>query len=494
MSRPAGAVGLLVVVGAALRLLGLDAKGFWQDEVATLEVLRADLGGLPPAITDSERAPPLYYLIAWPWTRVFGDGEVGIRSLSALSGVAVIPVAYLAGKELVSRRAGVVAAGLVAVNPLLVWYSQEARVYSLLVLLSGVALYFFARSLKDPRPWPLALWALFSVLAVMTHYFAAFAFAAEAAWLLARAGRRRAVLAASAVPAAAVVALIPLAAAQQGPRAATDWILDLSLPTRVAELGLLLVGVELTHPLALPLGGIAATLAGVGLLLLLTRGSEAERRGALVAGSVAAGTILIPLALVPVGIDVFLYRNMLGVGLALVVVVAAGLGAARAGAIGLAATAALMALSAGIVVATNQDPKYQREAWREAAESLGASRWSRAIVSTPGQPGEGPLRLVYLSDTSRLEGGSAWVEEVDLLALPRRGYGELAAPKLPRVDDRPSPPSPGFTLVERRREEYLLLYRYRAARPWLISYEQLSAAALDQGVEPLVLIQRPGVR
>jgi hypothetical protein len=85
------------------------------------------------------------------------------------------------------------------------------------------------------------------------------------------------------------------------------------------------------------------------------------------------------------------------------------------------------------------------------------------------------------------------VQEIDLLALPRRGYGELAAPALPEVDDRPSPPGRGFRLVERRRGEHLLLYRYRAARPRLLGYEQLSAAALDPGVEPLVLVQRPQV-
>ena len=84
------------------------------------------------AVGFSESAPPLYYALAWLWTQVTGTGEFGLRSLSALAGVATVPVAYLLGAELRGRRAGLVAAALVAVNPMLLWYSQEARAYALL--------------------------------------------------------------------------------------------------------------------------------------------------------------------------------------------------------------------------------------------------------------------------------------------------------------------------------------------------------------------------
>ena len=74
----------------------------------------------------SESAPPLYYVLGWLWVQVAGTGEFGLRSLSALAGIATVPVAYLLGLELRGRRAGILAAALVAVNPMLVWYSQEA--------------------------------------------------------------------------------------------------------------------------------------------------------------------------------------------------------------------------------------------------------------------------------------------------------------------------------------------------------------------------------
>ena len=62
------------------------------------------------AVGFSESAPPLYYALAWLWTQLTGTGEFGLRSLSALAGVATVPVAYLLGAELRDRRAGIVAA------------------------------------------------------------------------------------------------------------------------------------------------------------------------------------------------------------------------------------------------------------------------------------------------------------------------------------------------------------------------------------------------
>jgi mannosyltransferase len=135
----------LTVLGAALRFAFLDAKGFWEDEAVTLLLVRMDFGEMLSSLPDFERTPPLYYALAWAWAKLFGEGEVGMRSLSALLGTATIPVAFRAARELVTPRTALVAAALVAVNPILVWYSQEARSYALLVLLAALSLLYFAR-------------------------------------------------------------------------------------------------------------------------------------------------------------------------------------------------------------------------------------------------------------------------------------------------------------------------------------------------------------
>ena len=137
----------LTALAAALRFSTLGLQSYRHDEAVTAgRVLVSSLSGTMHRVWTGESTPPLYYLLAWAWSRLFGVHEVGLRSLSALFGTATVPVAYLAGRELVGRRTGLAIAAMVAVNPVLVWYSQDARAYALLVLLSAAALFFFLRA------------------------------------------------------------------------------------------------------------------------------------------------------------------------------------------------------------------------------------------------------------------------------------------------------------------------------------------------------------
>ncbi len=173
----------LTALAASLRFSTLGLQSYRHDEAVTAgRVLVSSLSGTMHLVWTSESTPPLYYLVAWLWSHLFGVQEVGLRSLSALFGTATVPVAYLAGRELIGRRTGVAVAAIVAVNPILVWYSQDARAYALLVLLSTAALLFFLRA-RGGAGKDLAWWAAFSALALATHYFAIFPIAIEAAWL-----------------------------------------------------------------------------------------------------------------------------------------------------------------------------------------------------------------------------------------------------------------------------------------------------------------------
>src|SRR3954468_22297828 len=190
----------LVALGAALRFATLGVQSYHHDEIVTASrVLRVGFGHAMDAVGFSESAPPLYYALAWIWTQITGTGPWGLRSLSALAGVATIPVAYLVGCELRGRRTGLVAAALVAVNPMLIWYSQEARAYALLTFFCALSLLYCVQALRvgegvsgrgdgdDKRNF--VLWGVFSALALATHYFAVFPLAAELVLLLRRRGR-----------------------------------------------------------------------------------------------------------------------------------------------------------------------------------------------------------------------------------------------------------------------------------------------------------------
>src|SRR5262249_17759378 len=155
---------------------------------------------------------------AWGWAKAFGTHEVGLRSLSALFGTATVPLAYCIGAELAHRRAGLIAAAIVAVNPMLIWYSQEARSYAVLVFFCAASLLFFVRALRRRGARHLALWPPPSAWALSSHSFAFSAVAIEALWLLiALRSRWRVVFPAVAGVAIVGLALLPLIAAQVNP-------------------------------------------------------------------------------------------------------------------------------------------------------------------------------------------------------------------------------------------------------------------------------------
>src|SRR5881227_915414 len=76
----------VLAIAVALRFSTLGLQSYWSDEAATVDLMRGSFRHLLNAFPESERTPPLYYTVAWLWSRVFGTGEVGLRSLSAIFG------------------------------------------------------------------------------------------------------------------------------------------------------------------------------------------------------------------------------------------------------------------------------------------------------------------------------------------------------------------------------------------------------------------------
>ncbi|HLJ03343.1 MAG TPA: glycosyltransferase family 39 protein, partial [Solirubrobacteraceae bacterium] len=200
----------ILVLAAVLRFVTLGSQSYWFDEAQAAHEFQGSLGSVLHSLYTRETNPPLYFVLGWLWAKVFGTGEVALRSLSALAGVAAVALIYKCGEELVSRRAGLVAAGLAAINPFMIWYSQEAREYMLVAALSAASLLWFARALRTGAGRSVAWWAGCSALALLTHFFAAFLVWPEAAWLL-YVHRRRATLAACGALLAVQAALLPLA-------------------------------------------------------------------------------------------------------------------------------------------------------------------------------------------------------------------------------------------------------------------------------------------
>ena len=216
-------------------------------------------------------------------------------------------------------------------------------------------------------------------------------------------------------PRAGLVAVLasPLPALALTQRTRKYWFLGLPLPRRVNETGhLFLVGFR--PPATSTAFAVAAAAVAVGLVLLAARADAAQRRGALVAAVVGGSAVGVPVALALAGADYVNGRNLIGALVPLLVVVAAGLGARRAGVVGAAATAAIVAVSFSVLDAAQEDRVAQRPGFRQVASVIGPAHGKRAILLEGSRTWARPLGL-YLPRTWWMPRRGATVTEVDVV-------------------------------------------------------------------------------
>jgi hypothetical protein len=500
----------LTLLAAVLRLSTLGLQSFWYDEAFTpVHVLHPSLTATLHAVVHTENSPPLWYLIVWLFSRVLGMGEVALRLPSALAGIAVVPVAWEIGRELAGRRAAIACAALVAVNPLFVWYSQEARAYGLFVLTSALALLFFLRAEREPTPARMAAFAIAGALALLSHYFAVFMLVGMALWLLWQRPLPRATLGALAALALVGLALLPLIVAQGGH--GTQWIGRWALEDRLEAIAQYYLlgpsGEPLGHGIELLVALPFLLAAGFGLWRIAdrptptrgarargARGSRAEpvtaipadagahadreaparapegdrdgppvgpgetprtpERAAAIAALVAGCGVLIPVVLVFFGADYLAPRNLVGAMVpltALIVVLALAPQAGRAGGV-LLAVGAIGSLAISIDVALS--PRLQRGNWRQVAHLLrvpAGSGGARAITTV--ELGAAPLEYYLPGLRNLAEGSTVRISEID-----ETGYAPL------RVTAG-KPPVPGFRLLAYHNVNGLIVYRFVAPAP-----------------------------
>jgi hypothetical protein len=504
------------MLAAALRLSTLGSQSLWYDEAFTpVHVLRASLGATLHNVVHTENTPPLWYVLEWGVSRALGTGVVALRLLSALAGIATVPVAWAIGCELQgphTRRAAIVTAALVACNPLFVWYSQEARAYGLFVLLASLALLCFVRALREPTTQRFAAFALTASLALLTHYFAVFLLIPMTVWLacaaIARGGdndtgvppacslgtsktkgdgepgelatqERTAspsnpmhVLIALVPPVLLGAALVPLILAQGGH--GTQWIGKWALASRLEAIPQYYLtgytGASLGHGVELFV--LVVILAGVGHGLWCTL-TLREERGVLIALAVAACGSVIPVALAVLGADYLAPRNLVAAMVPVSALLAIVIAAQRTGRVGMGLAALLTMAFLLLTIDVDLSPRLQRGDWAGVASALRAAPPDRVITTV--ELGAAPLEY-YLAPLRNLaRGASVTVSEVD-----ETGYAPL----------RPSAahsPAPGLHLAERRNVHGLILYRFTSRVPVTISERVLREHVITRA-HPEVLV------
>jgi hypothetical protein len=490
---------VLLVGAAALRLSTLSLQSFWYDEAyIPVHVLHASLGATLHAWITHENTPPLWYLIVWALSRAFGTGVVALRLPSALFGIALVWVGWAIGAEIGSRRTAITLAAIIAVNPLFVWYSQEARAYGLYALLAGISFLCFLRVRRLGTRGSLAWWSITSILALLTHYFAVFLVAPEALVLLADAARRSArgsgprlgaTVAAVGAVAVAGAALVPLVIAQGGH--GTQWIGRWALSDRLIQIpGYYLLGANgsvLGHGVLL-LAGLPVIGAIVLWAVLVASGrlTQSERDAIATSAGIGVCAVVLPLIVALAGADYLAPRNTIAAFVPLSAALAVVLAAPGAGRAGPLLTAVLCFIGLVVVIATNFDSRLQRGQWSTVADSLRAHTDDRAIVTV--ELGAAPLeyylpslRLRYLTAHRVVS-----VREIDLVGYP---------PLRPHATRAPTP---AFVPAGRVDRHGYLAYRFTAATPQLVSGHFLrsltmtiGARATSEVLVPAALPSRP---
>jgi hypothetical protein len=348
----------------------------------------------------------------------------------------------------------------------------------LLAALSGASLLFFTRALRSPSRRELAWWALFSALALLTHFFAAFLVAPEAVWLLYRARSRASVLAVGAV-AVVGAALLPLAISDTAHP--IGWIRLFPLSIRIQQVpvtfgfGTLYQSSWVTHAL---LG--AAVLAAIVLALLVLGGGPAERRGAAIAAALAAVVVLAPLLIAELGHDYFVARALIPAWIPLAVVIGAACTVRRAQAAGLMLAAVLLGSFLYAEVRIEGNPQYRRPDWRGVAAALGPATGPRAVVAYDGSLAIDPLKLyVPGMPWNQAIRGPVAVSEVDVVG---------------NTWQAPASPLPaGAKLLSGKSVDSYLVERFSVSPAW-----HLTPAAIGQragtllapaSADPAVLVQ-----
>jgi Dolichyl-phosphate-mannose-protein mannosyltransferase len=458
-------VGAIVVIGALLRFTTLSSQSFWSDEASVGHQASFSFGHMFSSDVSKEANPPLYFVVTWVWIRLFGSGEFGLRSLSALAGTAVIPIAYLCGRELVSKRAGVVAAVLAAVNPFMIWYSQDATEYMALAAMSAASFLFFARSLRDPSRKNLLWWGVLSALAVLIHFFAIFLLIAEAAWLLYRVPRRS-VIVGGAPLVLTVAVLVPLALSHTS-ASLTGFISETPLRIRIEQVPISFALGTLSKSSLINQAFVGTAVVTAIVAVLLVVGSRGrELRGAGVAALMAAFALFAPLLLALAGHDYFIDRALIPAWVPLAVVIGAACTARRTLPAGMAFGAIVVAAFVYAQVKIERNPLYQRPDWRGVAHALGNASYARAIVVYNGNLAVDPLS--YYLPRARWGISPQTVVSVDEVDVVASIYQPL-----------PRSLPPGTKLLGHTTVSDYVADRFRVTPAWRLTSEQIIARAAE---------------
>jgi hypothetical protein len=184
----------LLVLALVLRLVGLTTQPLWYDETTLLAYVQLGLGEWLSLVAAADNwaaylaKAPLVVVGLWGWSQLAGASEVALRLPFALLGAAAVVPLYLIGRRLLGRRVALLAAGLLAVNPFPIYFSQQISEYGVLLLLGLVSIQLWLPlALGEPAGrWRSGAVSLVNLAALGVHPLSIFLPGIQLAWELLR--------------------------------------------------------------------------------------------------------------------------------------------------------------------------------------------------------------------------------------------------------------------------------------------------------------------
>jgi len=163
---------ILTIIGAFLRFYNIGLNSLWLDEASTYSVALLSVSGIWGNIVAGEFNPPLFYWIEHFIILFFGNSEFNLRIVPCIFGTLTIPAIYYAGKEFMDKNVGIIAATLMTFSIFLIFYSQEARAYSMMLFFITVSMIFYFRALRDNDIKDWGMFGICSAISFWTHFYA----------------------------------------------------------------------------------------------------------------------------------------------------------------------------------------------------------------------------------------------------------------------------------------------------------------------------------
>jgi uncharacterized membrane protein len=450
------------VLAAGLRLPFLDHQSLWLDEIYTRSILgESSLAGLWRHIEATESTPPLYYVLGW---LLQVRSAMAMRLIPALALTATVPAGYLAFRRLIGSPAALAAAATLAVNPMLVAYSTDARSYGLFVLSALLSVWGFSAVLEHGSLRRFALWLVACVACIWTHYFGVFIVGAEVVVLLAIRPRTRwRTVGFTALLGVCFIPLVPLLLSQTGNERA-GFIAAMPLSNRLSEaVRQFAMGANVPRTW-LEAAGLAVFCLSLAAGIWMAARSRGRSRALL---ALAAIAFTAPLLLSVLHIeDRFYVRNMIAT-LPLAVALAAP-AMVRLRAAPLAIYLALAILTS-LWVATNW--RYEQVDWRGALARTQAIDPGAAVLAVNHL--NVPVIETYLARApapTTVLATRAWVVVEPVRAAGHRALGPQPVPSLP-----------GFTTLRTVQLHGFQLILAGASRPMPITTSEVEGATLFAG-------------